>query len=374
MKVLIVSVSFFPEVSPRSFRATELAKELRRQGVDVVLAGAEQLEPFGSQRAKLLEHYGIGWISLGYSRWAMAYENWQRGGVIFKLLAKVLGYLVEFPSIEWYFRIPKKLVISTDIDAIVSIAKPYSVHWGVSRWMKKGNFSHVKWLADCGDPFMLSSLNVRAIPFYFSFLEKSFCRVCNFIITPTEEGYKGYYPEFRDKVCVIPQGFHFEEERALLPEYTENEVLTFVYAGAFLHKGRNPASLLTYLKKSSVDFRFYIYTHQKYLVYPHIGYDDSRFIVLDVIPRDEMLGVLRRADFLINMMNGTAVQMPSKLIDYYIVDRPVLNIEKDYLSEQELIILEEFLRKDYRNTYKFENMERFEIGVVAKKFIQLITN
>ena len=169
MKVLIVSVSFFPEVSPRSFRATELAKELRRQGVDVVLAGAEQLEPFASQRAKLLEHYGIGWISLGYSRWAMAYENWQRGGVIFKLLAKVLGYLVEFPSIEWYFRIPKKLGISTDIDAIISIAKPYSVHWGVSRLMKKGNFSRIKWLADCGDPFMLSSLNVRAIPFYFSF-------------------------------------------------------------------------------------------------------------------------------------------------------------------------------------------------------------
>jgi len=31
-KILIVSNAFYPEISPRSFRTTELAKELSRQG------------------------------------------------------------------------------------------------------------------------------------------------------------------------------------------------------------------------------------------------------------------------------------------------------------------------------------------------------
>jgi hypothetical protein len=228
------------------------------------------------------------------------------------------------------------------------------------------------WLADCGDPFMLSTLNVRKIPFYFKYLEKAFCRRCDFIVTPTKAGYKGYYPEFREKIRVIPQGFNYEEERAKLGDYTENDVLTFVYAGAFLHKGRNPAALLKVLGDCEIDFRFYIYTKQQYLVIPHIKPVDPRFIVQDIIPREDIMQVMRRADFLINMMNGTKVQMPSKLIDYYIVDRPVLNIEDDALSSGEREVLMKFLNKDYRNRYVFENMDKYRISNVCRNFVELI--
>ncbi|MBK7525412.1 MAG: hypothetical protein IPI53_15025 [Saprospiraceae bacterium] len=37
MKVLIISGDFYPVNSPRSFRTTELAKELSRQGNEVTL-------------------------------------------------------------------------------------------------------------------------------------------------------------------------------------------------------------------------------------------------------------------------------------------------------------------------------------------------
>ena len=36
-KILLVSNGFYPEISPRSFRATELAKEFSRQGHDVTV-------------------------------------------------------------------------------------------------------------------------------------------------------------------------------------------------------------------------------------------------------------------------------------------------------------------------------------------------
>jgi len=84
--------------------------------------------------------------------------------------------------------------------------------------------------------------------------------------------------------------------------------------------------------------------------------------------------VMRRADFLINMMNGTKVQMPSKLIDYYIVDRPVLNIEDDSLGQGELEVLFEFLNKDFGNRFVFSNMDSYHISNVCKGFVELIFN
>lgn len=370
--ILLVSVSFYPENSPRSFRATELAKELCRQGHKVLVAGVDIPGEGNTQRQRLLEEYGIQWFSLGSGDWSTLYERWQQGGRISSLVARLLGYFGEFPSIEWYFKIPKRLVIPNDVVAVISIAKPFAVHWGLSRLAKRGALKDRVWVADCGDPFMLSTLNVRKVPFYFSYLEKAFCRRCDFIVTPTEGGYKGYYSEFWDKIKVIPQGFNYEEERVKLGEYTENEVLTFVYAGAFLHKGRNPAALLKVLSDSEVDFRFYIYTQQQYLVTPHIKPGDSRFIVRGIIPRDEIMQEMRKADFLINMMNGTKVQMPSKLIDYFIVDRPVLNIEDDGLYGGERLVLTQFLARDYRSKFEFKNMEAYRISNVCKGFVELL--
>ena len=370
--ILLVSVSFYPENSPRSFRATELAKELCRQGHKVLVSGVDISGEGNTQRQRLLEEYGIQWLSLGDGSWFTLNERWQQGGRISSFVARVLGYFGEFPSIEWYFKIPKRLIIPKEVEAVISIAKPFAVHWGLSRLAKKGLLKDKIWLADCGDPFMLSTLNVRPIPFYFKYLEKAFCRECDFIVTPTEAGYKGYYPEFREKIRVIPQGFNYEEERAKLGDYTENDVLTFVYAGAFLHKGRNPAALLKVLGDSEIDFRFYIYTQQQYLVIPHIKPGDTRFIVQDIIPREDIMQVMRRADFLINMMNGTKVQMPSKLIDYYIVDRPVLNIEDDSLGMGEREVLLEFLNKDFGNRFVFSNMDSYHISNVCKGFVKLM--
>ena len=36
-KILLVSNGFYPEISPRSYRATELAKEFYRQGHEVTV-------------------------------------------------------------------------------------------------------------------------------------------------------------------------------------------------------------------------------------------------------------------------------------------------------------------------------------------------
>ena len=63
-KILIVTRAFYPTQSPRSFRATELAKELYRQGHDVTVMAPrrENLEP-------LLKEFPIHFVNLGDITW-----------------------------------------------------------------------------------------------------------------------------------------------------------------------------------------------------------------------------------------------------------------------------------------------------------------
>ena len=64
-KVLIVSRSFHPENSPRSFRTTELVKELCRQGHDVTLYTIKDDE----QQQPLVKQFGFTLKDLGKMRW-----------------------------------------------------------------------------------------------------------------------------------------------------------------------------------------------------------------------------------------------------------------------------------------------------------------
>ena len=367
MKVLIVSVSFYPEVSPRSFRTTELAKEFRRQGHEVTLAGRDR-----EGSADVINEYGIRYVSCGNASWEGVSQWMISKGGFWRIVQGVMGWFLEFPSIEWLFVIPKRLKIAEEFDLIISIAVPYPVHWGVNRAIKKGNIKGKTWVADCSDPFMFDVLRARKIPFYFSIFEKAFCRRANFLTVPMEAAKDGYYPEFRSKMRIIPQGFHFEKERENLPEYIKNEVPTFVYAGAFMPNGRDPRALIGYLKSKQEDFRFYMYTHQKYLVEPLLDAGDKRFILKDIVPRTEIMGIMRRSDFLINIMNSTPMQLPSKLIDYYIIDRPVLNLDSDTLSEKDKRNIDLFFVGEYGNRLIFGEMLQYHIREVVKEFTALM--
>ena len=86
-----------------------------------------------------------------------------------------------------------------------------------------------KWIADCGDPFMLNATENYTPPFYFKQLEKSWCNRCDFITVPTETSHEGYYPEFKSKIRVIPQAFNFDEVE--LGRYLEHNVPTFAFSG-----------------------------------------------------------------------------------------------------------------------------------------------
>ena len=72
-------------------------------------------------------------------------------------------------------------------------------------------------------------------------------------------------------------------------------------------------------------------------------------------------------DFLVNFDNNTGVQTPSKLIDYKLTGRPVLNIT----AKLDKVILNEFFDKNYSHAYKIDDLAQYDISNVARQFTSL---
>jgi hypothetical protein len=184
---------------------------------------------------------------------------------------------------------------------------------------------------------------------------------------PTETSIKAYYPEFHSKIVVIPQGFDFDEIKI---NHTDNvnPVPTFAYAGGVALSGiRSPKLIMDYLLESGKDFRFHIYsnnshTMEKYGKHPQI-------VLHKPLPRPLLLQELAQMDFLLNLNNGTVNQTPSKLIDYSLVKKPILDVQAE---NPDFAVIEQFMNGDYSNSFVVKDLEKFSIQSVAQKFFNLL--
>lgn len=362
-KIVIISRTIFPTNAPRSFRATELAKEFANQGHEVYLyavLGKHNYDYFSSK-------YGIKVRNIGRMKFAKIDSDGNHFHNRFdSILSRLFHKTLEFPDVELMFKIPKIIRNEKNIDLLITVAIPHPIHWGASlaKWKYKKNFPKI-WIADCGDPYMGNKFHHHY--FYFKFIEKWFCKNVDFITIPFEGAKTGYYIEFHEKLRIIPQGFSFIDIN-ILEEFIENDVLTFVYAGVFYENIRDPCLFLEYISQSKVDFRFIIYTRSKSILEPYLDILGNRLIVLDYLSREELLKELAKSDFLVNFENGTENQIPSKLIDYALAKRPILSIKSNVLEKE---LIDSFLNRNYESQLIVENIDQFNIKNVANNFMNL---
>jgi len=364
MKILLVSNAFYPEISPRSYRATELAREFSRQGHKVEVI------------TKFRNHDYSDFIS-GTS---IVIKMWESGSLpevkiakrnpwtfLSRALKRALLVLFEYPAIEDMFHVRKMLRREKGYDLMISFAVPYPVHWGVAWAMNVREKIADKWVADCGDPYMGDVLDSFRKPFYFAYLEKWFCRRADFISIPIEKAKPGYYSEFHHKIRIIPQGFDFDLKKEKVSR-NENPVPTFAYAGTFLQGARNPEPLMQFLADLDFQFKFLVFTNKPDILEKYKLLLHEKLIVSDYIPRQELMEVLKEMDFLINFDNNTELNSPSKLIDYAITKRPVLNITRDFNGED----LKAFLRGDYSKQMTLPDITQYHIKNVSHLFLDLL--
>jgi hypothetical protein len=364
MDILIVSNSYHPLISPRSFRTTELTKELLRQGhrVKVIIPNLKQ-----DYEGLPLEYPGLQIEQQNVFTWKEIKQN--KSSLAGRLLWKFRWLLViyfEYPSIQWWLKMPRILKKERDYDLLISIAVPHPIHWGIARCFRKKMPVAKKWIADCGDPYMGVKTSLYKHPFYFKYFEKSFCKRADFITIPIDSGKSAYYEEFHSKIRVIPQGFNFEEVERL--PYLKSEKVRFCYAGAFYTKFRDPRPLMEVLLETNIDFEFTVFTTQASTLAEYKNKLGKKLIIKEYIPRKELITFMSSMDFLVNLQNGTIAQIPSKLIDYALSGRPIVSLDSQNFEKGKV---SDFLKGDYSRQFKIENMEDYNIKNVAKAFTEL---
>ncbi|OYU85071.1 MAG: hypothetical protein CFE24_03685 [Flavobacterium sp. BFFFF2] len=363
-KILITSNGFYPDISPRSFRATELAKELVRQGhqVTVVTHLRGDVEAFCQQ-------HGITYKNLGDLTWKQFKLPTNRVAQLAARLANRLGLMLfEFPMIQLWGLTKRALKNETSYDALISVAVPYPTHWGVaSIWSKK---IAKKWIADCGDPYMGQENDTFKPAFYFGWIEKWFCKKADFITVPTEKAVLGYYPEFRSKIHIIPQGFKFSDVKTFQGELPRDKV-TFGYGGMFIPGKRDPSEFLNYLNSldASINFEFQIYTNTPQFVQPFIEASKGRIKLMPIVNRETLLYNLSGMHFVVNFENEGSTQTPSKLIDYAIINKPILSVKFGQLNTQ---VVDDFFAGNYTYSLQTPPVDQYRIEKVTEQFLALI--
>lgn len=359
MKILIVSGFFEPESTPRAFRTTELAKELSRLGHEVTVGIPEKGDDNNSFtdglpiNIKHFKHYPIRRKYIGNSfvdRTLFYFENW----------------LADYPAFKSMREVERFARNESGYDLLITIAVPHFIHWAVGKLYEQGHKIAKTWVADCGDPYMLNKIGKKK-PFYFKPLELRWCRECDYISVPIESDINHFYPQFRDKIKVIPQGFNIDDLKGVI-ETPQNDVVTFAYAGTFIKNVRDPRPLLDYLVTCDKNFRLIIYGPNNYLLDSYKEKLGDKFEIKGSLPRKELIKCLCKCDFLLNIDNGNAGQRPSKLIDYALAGRPIMSITSSNLDTDKI---DAFLRRDYSQQYVVENVSQYDIHNVAQQFLEL---
>lgn len=363
-KIILISNGFYPEISPRSYRATELAREFFRQGHEVTVISKFRDHDYSD----FLKEFPIIFKMWKAPILPKVHDCKQKPfSIISRGISRTLSLLFEYPGIEDMFLVKKVLKNEDGFDLLISFAVPYTVHWGVA-WARSGKhpIAHT-WVADCGDPYMGDVLDTFRKPFYFGFLEKWFCRKADYISIPIKSALSGYYPEFHSKFRVIPQGFDFDLDDKPC-EQPVNVVPTFAYAGGFLPGARDPQKLMHFLTNLDLSFKFIVYTNKAELFNEYTEKLNDKLVVSGYIPRSELMKVLVKMDFLVNFDNNTTLNSPSKLIDYAILNRPVLNIGQNFNGED----LMAFLKGNFSKRMQLPNPEQYHIRNVSCLFLSLL--
>ena len=365
-KILIIGNSFYPENSPRAFRTTELAKEFARQGHKVTVL----IPKIPSYHLPFEKEFDVEIKDLGKIKHNEI--DITKGAKMFifikRILRRALLLFFEYPAIGFMFKVKRALKKECGYDLLISIAVPYPIHWGVAWARTKKNRIARIWVADCGDPFYLNPHDSFKKLFYFKYLEKWYSKKADFITLPFEGLKKHFFKEFDQKYRVIPQGFNLDEVH-IYKKPIQNEILTFAYSGGFIKNNRDPRKFLDYLSNVKTPFRFIVYNEQLEFLQPYFTKLGDKLIVKDYIPRKELLYELSKMDFLVNFEYDPTNQAPSKLIDYALVKRPILLIRNDDFNEK---IIKEFLEKNYRHQFKYDQISKYDIKQVTKQFLALL--
>jgi len=368
--VLIISYHFYPEISPRAFRAFELAKELSKTyNVDVLtpVPLTKIKQPFSqiSTATHVLEdstHSPLQSLALKES-------------FLKNLLRKILHFVLPggFSSLFALKIIKNRKRLKPNYDAIISIGLPLGSHIGAYALKCFYKLSENLTL-DYGDPFLRNPKSHWS-PFNY-ILETTLLDSSNHVVVPVKNALPAFAGIVADKkMNVIPQGLNIEDIR--ISEYKKNNIPKIAYAGLFYKGIRDPEEFIKQILSLKQNFKLLLLTDTSSqenleLLEKYRKLDvNNRIEIIKSVPRAQCIEILSTCDFNINFRNISSTQSPSKLIDYTLAQRPILDVDT---GAKDISVFEQFLNEDYSQAVLPIDLKEYDIRTVAKKFSNLIEN
>jgi glycosyltransferase involved in cell wall biosynthesis len=348
MKILIVTYSYAPDLNPRSFRWTAVARELAHRGHEVHVLCAAPEDP-SDDDAGVVVHRVRDPLSAAVARAGSAgsHQTASRSGLRSRLSALARGVWrgVRWPDYAcgWIgaaTRGARALCSTHRFDALVSVSHPFSGH--VVGWRARRCAPHARWMVDIGDPFFLMrdpSPNNRLLYAALSrrveakILAKA--DVVSVTTEPTRQAYVQHFGLPADKIRVIEPLLSLPPDPA--PSSTADDGVTrLVFVGTLYRKLRSPRFLLTCftalrsaLPRCRLELHFYGATNDcGDELRGAVAGNEASVFVHGLVSRAAAHQAMVDAKVLVNIGNLSETQLASKVIEYMAMGKPILNLTR----------------------------------------------
>ena len=346
-KILVVSHQFLPYVSPRTTRWSLLIDELINRGNEVtVLTGTN---PENIEKNYKILYFGNKQFSSNINKIRQSSKNSSNNSIkkiSYSVLKKIYRFLFKTFSwpdyaMFWAFTIYKnRKSIENNFDIIISVSLPFTSH--LCAYILKKRIQ-ADWYMDVGDPFTLKTNSPENNRIIYSFLnkfyERKFYKIASKIIFTHKEVAELHQNKFNIEKSKIVIGYPIalvsEENLSIAKSfnYTDSPIKVG-YFGAFTKSVREPSNYLKNIGNLMNDDTEHIwYINEESKKYFASMKKTSQHKFIDIVPRDEAIKIMvNEIHILLSIGNQNKYQMPSKVIEYLSLGKPVLHyaeIESD---------------------------------------------
>ena len=339
-KILIVTHQFLPHVSPRTTRWSLLIDELINKGNDVTVLSGTDSE--GIEKNYKILYFGNKQFSSNVNKIRQNSQDSSNNSIkkiSYSILKKIYRFLFKTFSwpdyaMFWAFTIYKnRKRIENNFDIIISVSLPFTSHLCAYILKKRIN---AQWYMDIGDPFTLktnSPENNKIIYSYLNkFFERKFYQNASKIIFTHNEAAELHKKKFKIDNSKIVIGYPIASlnediiKNSLSFNYKDTP-LKIGYFGAFTKSIREPDNYITNIANSLGDkTKHEWYINEESKKYFSSINDITFHQFLEILPRKLALDVMvNKIHILLSIGNFNKYQMPSKVIEYLSLGKPVLH-------------------------------------------------
>ena len=400
-KILIVTHQFLPHVSPRTTRWKMIIDDLIERGNHVtILTGTP---PDDSVKNYDILYFGNKRISSTISSIRKdANNNSQNRAIknfVYNSLKKIYRFLFKtfaWPdyAMFWAYTIYKnKKKIPKNYDYIFSVSLPFTSHLCGSILSKHSS----DWIMDIGDPFSLKKDSPENNKFLYSsintYFEKKYYKKSKRIIFTHYESLLFHQENFNldPKKLIIGHPISKIDLNKISSseKYNYSDVpVNIGYFGIFTEGIREPTNYLNSICKDlEIDFHHYWYTNNESKKYFISYLNNKQHTFNNLVPRTEAIDLMINSmHILLSIGNTNTYQLPSKVIEYISLGKPVLHfaeISNDPMYKFENLFsnlkiinrntqkddLHKFLQNFQLQTVKL-NIDNFENNFSSKSIIE----